>query len=331
MVNKNQSSSNIAAFISVLFLCLFFPGCEKKENVKTLAIAQYIDHPGLDSARKGFLERMQELGFKEGEDIKYDFQNAQADNIAVQNIATKFTRGDYDLIFTLATPISQAIKKQAKNLKTPIIYGVITDPISAGLVDSMEKPGDNNTASSDQWPYFQQMELIKSAFPNLNRVGILLNPGEVNTQYAIKQVREAAEKVGLQLIESPIYSINDVPQSLTSIIKKIDIVYIIADNTAMSAAPSIIKLAKENGIPTFAGDPGTFEAGSLIGLGVSYYDLGRQTAELAAKILKGEAKAGDLPVALVKDPDLMVNKKVAGELNISVPQEIIEKADTVIE
>lgn len=319
--------------LSIIAIVILF-GClndQDSHKMRRVAIAQFISHPALDAARDGFIKQMQGAGFVEGKNITYDVMNAQGDTISVQNITTKVINGNYDLILTLATPISQAIKKRAVNSKTPIIYGIITDPVSAGLVNSMDKPGDNNTASSDQWPYKKQMELIAMNYPKIKKVGILMNPGEVNTQYAMNEVRKAAKELNLALIEKPIYALNDVQNSLASIINKIDIVYIPADNTAMSAAPMIIKIAKKYNIPTLAGDPGTFDSGATLGLGVDYTDLGKETANTAIKILVDKSKPGDIPVAVVRNPKLMINKKIARELNFNIPNNLLKQADKVID
>jgi putative ABC transport system substrate-binding protein len=130
------------------------------------------------------------------------------------------------------------------------------------------------------------------------------------------------------LTPAPFY---DVTLALSSIAGDIDVVYVPADNTAMAAAATIVKVADKFGVPTFAGDPGTFRAGAVVGLGVSYYDLGVQTAELALKILVNKANPGELPVAVVKNPKLMINKKKAHELGFTIPAKLIERANEVIE
>lgn len=318
--------------IATAVLTYLIGGCKSEDhNIKyKIAIAQYIDHPGLNAAKKGFLDELANKGYKVGKNTKIDEFNAYGDNSAVITIVNRIYNGDYNLILTLATPISQTAKKKFADRKTPIIYGVITDPISAGLVNSMDKPGGYNTASSDQWPYFAQMDLIHTYFPNYTRIGVPYNPSEFNTQYAIKQTKEAADSLGLQIIEKAMYNINDATTVVSSLSDKVDIIYIPADNTAMTAAPTIIKTASKNNIPVLAGDPGTFSAGALLGLGVSYYDLGKQTAELAIKILNG-TEAGTLPVAIVKNPELMLNEKVAKELKIVFPADLVAKADTVIQ
>lgn len=324
---------NIKLFMIPLFFTIILFGCDQKSSkneIKKIAIAQFIDHPGLNAAKDGFLNELKLKGYEENKNIKYDVYNAYGDNVMVNNIVNSIASKNYDLILTLATPISQAIKVKFKDKNVPIIYGVITDPISAGLVNSMNKPGDNNTASSDQWPYFEQIKLIKDYFPQFTKIGIPYNPGEINTKYAVEQTKKATDSLGLAVIEAPIYSINDVPNAINNLKNKVDIIYIPADNTAMTAAPTIIRLSKESKKPVLAGDPGTFYAGALIGLGVSYYDLGRQTAELAVKIFNGH-KAGSLPVAVVKNPELMINEKIAKTLEIQLPKTLIDKADTLIQ
>ncbi len=309
---------------------LLFSYCNKKSDEQKIAIAQFIDHPGLNAAKEGILKQLKEKGYIDGKNISIDYYNAYGDNVMVNTIANKVANIDYRVVVTLATPISQAIKNTLKNKNTPAIYGVITDPISAGLIKSMEKPGDNNTASSDQWPYYDQLKIIKDYFPKFKRIGIPYNPSEFNTKYAMEQTRKAADSLKLTLIEKPLYNLNEAITVTNYFRNKVDIIYIPADNTAMTAAPTIIKLAKENRIPVLAGDPGTFDAGAMIGLGVSYFDLGKQTADLIIQILSG-SKAGELPVAVVKNPELMVNKKVAKGFNITIPVELITKANRVVE
>jgi putative ABC transport system substrate-binding protein len=187
----------------------------------------------------------------------------------------------------------------------------------------MDKPGDNNTASSDQWPYREQMEMIHAIMGDKNRIGCLLNPGEANTQYAMKKVREAAGDLKLQLIEQPLSSVNDVAQAVTALQGRVDAIYIPADNTAMSAAPAIIHQADDANIPVFAGDPGTFRAGAVAGVGVSYTDVGIETANIVLQIVNNKTPAGQIPVALCKKPEVMVNKEKAAKQGLTIPETVL--------
>lgn len=326
--------TTLAVLITIVLsasVCLALRGCSdggRDSGSHRVAILQYVDHPGLDAARKGIIEKLAERGLKDGENTTITYRNSQGDSALMQNIVDTTLSEKHDLIITLATPISQAIKRKSDGT-TPIIFGVITDPVSAGLVESMDKPGGNYTASSDQWPYRRQIELIRTVLPDAKTVGVPWNPSEVNSQYAMKQVRKAADAIGLNIREVPISNLNEVPQAISSLAGKVDVVYIPADNTAMAAAPSIIKRASDIGVPVIAGDPGTFEAGAIAGLGVSYEDLGRQTGAVAANIVLNDLSPADVPVIVVKNPILMLNPSVAQKFRITFQQSLLDSADVV--
>jgi len=191
----------------------------------------------------------------------------------------------------------------------------------------MDKPGDNNTASSDQWPYRQQLELIQEFMGSKNRLGCLFNPGEANTQYAMKQTRAAAADLKIQLVEQPLSSLNDVAQAISALQGKVDAIYIPADNTAMSAAPAIIRQAHGANIPVFAGDPGTFKSGAIAGLGVSYKDVGTETANIVLRIVNEKIPAGQIPVAVCKNPELMVDKEGVSKLGLKIPDAVLKRLE----
>lgn len=300
------------------------------KKIYKIAVGQYIDHPGLDAVRKGFYDQMAKLGYKEGDNVQYDFQNCQGDTTLTQNISNKFSDGSYDLIFSIATPISQAIKKGTAQNHTPVVFGAITDPVSAGLVNSLQSPGDNLTGTSDVWPYLKQLELIKKILPNAKNIGVLFNPGEANTTYAMEQTRNAAKQLGLNLVEAPITGTNEINAGVLSIVNSVDAFYVTADNTTMAAAPAIVKVATEKKKPVFAGDPGTFDAGSVAGFGVSYYNLGVASANITNDILKNGKKPSNIPVVISDNPELMINLVVAKQLNISITDSVVSSAQKVV-
>ena len=284
-----------------------------------VALLQYVEHPALNEARDAFQQRLREAFEGSGQELSVRYENVQGDPTLMANLLASLDPEDFDVIVTLATPISQAAKQRFGTSGTPLVYGVITDPVSAGLVESIDMPGDNNTASSDRWPYRQQLELVQAFMGTSNRIGCLLNPGEANTQYAMRQTRAAAADLNIRLVEQPLFSLNDVAQAMLALQGKVDAIYIPADNTAMSAAPAIIRQAHEAGIPVFAGDPGTFRAGAVAGLGVSYKDVGIETANIVLRIVKEGISAGRIPVAVCKKPELMLDEKTATRLGLTIP------------
>ena len=318
----------VASLCAVMYLYV-----RGRHNESSIVVLQYIDHPALNASLQSFIERLDEKGYgKKGSGVRITVRNAQGDPNLVQNLVHSVEPKQTDVIFTLATPISQAVKRRFGNDSSiALVYGIITDPVSSGLVDSFERPGGNGTATSDQWPYREQMALISEILPDAKRVGVVANPAEVNSQVAMKQVRVAASDYGLVLVERPVASVNDVVQAMSSLIGKVDVMYVPADNTAMAAAQTIIQIGLKNGIPTVAGDPGTFDSGALVGLGVSYEDLGVVSADIVIQILEGNVRPGEIPVGTVKSPELMVNLSVAAQLGIEVPDDILDRAQSVVD
>lgn len=323
--------TTIKIIILAIVIILLITNCNDNKNLKKVAIAQYIDHPMLDECRKGFMDEMAKLGYKENINITYEYLNAQGDMSINSSIAEKFGKGNYDLIYSIATPTTQALKKSTHKSQIPIVFGAITDPISAGLVNSLENSGNNLTGTSDVWPYYDQLKLIKLIIPAAKNIGVVYNVGETNTEYAISQTLKSADSLGFKIIKSPITNTNEVSNGAKSLVGKVDAIYITADNTTMSAAPIIIKIGNENNIPVFAGDPGTFKSGCIAGIGVSYYNLGIANAKMADQILKGKKKPADIPIVISDNPKLMINLKVAESLKIDIPASIIDKADEKIE
>ena len=314
------------AVVLVLSCCRPSP----RRGLTRIAIAQYITHPALDETREGYMQEMQRLGFTEKNGYLLEYQNAGGELSTAKLIAARFASGEYALIFSIATPMSQAVKSAAEGKGIPIVFGAITDPVSAGLAQSMDKPGNNITGTSDRWPYEKQMELIRQVLPSARRVGVVFNPGEANSRYAVQETRRAAGAVGLELVEAPVSSPSDIIAAVDSVARRSDVLYVPADNTAMAGAAAIVRRAERYRLPVVAGDPGTFAAGCLVGLGVSYRDLGVQAAQITAKILRDKAKPGELPVVTSGRPKLMVNTAVARNLGINIPESVLRAADEVI-
>jgi putative tryptophan/tyrosine transport system substrate-binding protein len=327
--------NNFVLFLAMLLLQIVLGsvGCERSDSKVPkckILIAQYSDHSGLMDARNGFLQRLKELGYEDKKNVDIDIANAHGSDESAQSIVNNIPNDStYRLVLSLGTTISQMLKAHRTVGGPPVVYGVITDPLSAGLVTDLRNPGGNATASSDRWPYFEQMELIAKWFPNLKRIGIPYNPGEANSRFAVKQTVMAADSLHLVTMTKALNRLTDITPVVNSMKGEVDLIYIPACNTAMEAAPGIIATASGLGIPVYAGDLSTFRAGAFLALGVTYRDLGRQTADAAKKILNG-GDAGSIPVIISKDSKLFINLKVAAQFKIEVPQALIAKADTII-
>ena len=298
-----------------------------EESLK-VGIIQIVEHPALDSAREGFLAALKENGYEEGQNLEVDYQNAQGDQTILNSIAQKFANDKPDLVLAIATPSAQAMASATKEI--PILITAVTDPVAAKLVESMEKPGTNVTGTTDMNPIKKQFELLQSLMPNAKKVGVIYNAGEVNSQVQVDIAKEVAADLNLEIFEAAVTSSADVLQAAQSLIGKVDVIYVPTDNVVVSAAQSVVQVADENKIPIIAGESSVVEAGGLATIGINYAKLGEQTGDMAIEIING-AKPQDMAIQSQNEVDIIVNKKNADLMGVTIPDDIMNKAAKVIE
>ena len=245
----------------------------------TIGISQLAEHPALDDTRRGFEDGLKELGV----DAKIINQNAQGDIPISLSIAQKFVKDKVDLIFAIATPAAQSAK-QATDL-IPIVFSAVTDPVIAELVNSVESPGGNITGTSDKAPIEAQLNIFKELDKNIKKIGIIYSTDESNSKIQIDIVQELASKLELEIITVGISEINDISQAVSSLAKKVDGIYTITDNMVASAINVVAEKAIENNIITVGAEESHVSGGILVSDGISYYELGRQSARMAKEIL----------------------------------------------
>jgi putative ABC transport system substrate-binding protein len=328
--------SRVVSLLVVILSLGLLIGCSNQGTDKAaevdkpikVGIIQIVEHPALDAAREGFIEELATAGYKEGENITYDYKNAQGDMATAQTIAKQFAYDELDLILAIATPTAQAVANSVK--ETPILITAVTDPKSAGLVESLEEPGANITGTSDLTPVKKQLELLTEIVSDVKKVGIIYNGGEINSVVQAELAEKAAKELGLELVPVTVSSSNEVYQGAQSLVGRVKAIYVPTDNTVVSAIQSVVKVANENDLPLVVGEDNSVENGGLATVGINYYQLGRQTAKMAVKVLAGEDPA-TMPIQYLENTDLVINLKAAKEMNIEISQEIIDRAKKVIE
>jgi putative ABC transport system substrate-binding protein len=293
---------------------------------KRIGISQFVEHPSLDLAREGFIDQLAEEGFVDGENIEIDLQNAQADFATAQTIAQRFNQNKVDLVLAIATPSAQTAANVLKN--TPVLITAVTDPVEAGIVKSMEKPGANITGTTDMNPVAKQLELIRNFLPEVKDIGILYNPGEVNSTVQVKLAKEKAKEMEVNLEEATVSNSSEVSLAVSSLVDNVDAIYVPTDNIIVSAMPTVLQIAHNRKIPVFASENNSVEQGAVATLGIDYYQLGRQTGSMAARILNGSDPA-KMPVESSKELKLYINQKSAEEIGLEIPAELLESADTI--
>src|SRR6056297_674625 len=290
-----------------------------------IGISQFVEHPALDSAREGFIEGLVEEGFNE-DNVEFISQNAQADFATAQSISQQFKGNNLDLILAIATPNAQAAANVITD--TPVLFTAVTDPVEAGIVNSMDNPGGNLTGTTDMNPVAQQIELIKEFIPEITDLGVLYNPGEVNSVVQVDIVKETTEAMDIKLHEATVSNSSEVSLAASALIGDVDAIYVPTDNIIVSALPSVLNITNENNIPVFASENGQVRQGAIATLGIDYKLLGIQTGKMAAKILNGAATA-EMPVESSDELKLYLNTKAAENLGLEIPAAVSERANVI--
>jgi putative ABC transport system substrate-binding protein len=281
----------------------------------------------MDASLKGFKEGLTAAGFKEGDSVTYDVQNAQGDQSNCVTVANTLTSKKPDLILAIATPIAQAVAKA--DTTTPVLVTAVTDPAQAKLVDSNEKPGGNITGTSDKTPVEEQIKLIKQVVSNVDTVGIMYCSSETNSKLQADWAKAACTKNGLKYKEFTVSAANEIQQVSQSMIGKVQAVYIPTDNMLASGMKVVTGVTTPAKLPVFVGESGMVSNGGVLTVGINYEELGKQTGAMAAKILKGESKPADMPIEYQKQYDVSYNSAVAKQLGLTLPDSITKSGKDV--
>src|SRR5574344_243084 len=293
------------------------PAAKKMYNV---GIAQLVEHAALDAANKGFVDGLASKGYKEGQNVKFDKQNAQADQSEQQNIAQRFVSNKVDLICAIATPTAQTMANATKDI--PIVGTAITDYEAAKLVKDNKKPGTNVTGTTDMNPVKEQVELALKIMPKAKTLGLIYCSSEVNSQIQAQMAKTAAKAKGLNVLETTVSNVNDIQQAAQNLVGKADVIYVPTDNVLASAMPTLTAITNEDKIPVVCGEGGMVKGGGVATLAVDYYKLGFTTGEMAADILAGKAKPADMAIKAQDKVDTIINKAEVQKLGLQLPADL---------
>lgn len=308
---KQTVVQKVRKIFCVMMLFIFGALAYANEKAFEIGISQFAEHPALDAVRQGFEDELKELGVN----VNIDYKNSQGDTGTAGMIAQKFVADKKDLIFAIATPSAQAAKQATDSI--PVLFSAVTDPVSAQLVDSFEKVGGNLTGTSDAAPVDKQMKLFKELNPEIKKVAIIYNTSEANSEIQIAKAKEVGEELGIEIVPVGVNNINDIPQAVNSVVRKVDGFYTITDNIVASAINLISKAAIKNKKIAIAAEEAHVQGGILMTDGLSYYEIGRQTGVMAKKILVDKVSTEDIPVEVSKNTKKVVNRKTLKSLKLA--------------
>jgi putative ABC transport system substrate-binding protein len=280
---------------------------------------------------RAFTDRLRELGWTEGVNLVLESRYADWRYERLSMLADELVRMPVDVIFANAAPSAAAAKRATTSL--PIVFETLGDPVAAGLVSSLAKPGGNLTGISGLSPELsgKRLQILKEAVPGLARVAILLNPSNVMTPPTIRESEKAAANLGLKLHIAEVRDPGQIESAFAALgSDHATAVIVVPDPMLLSQARRIQALLLKHRLPAIHNETGWLQEGALMLFGSSLQDHFRQAASLIDKILRG-ARPGDLPVDQSTRFELVINLKTAKALGLTIPRALLVRADHVIE
>ncbi len=285
------------------------------EEVYTIGLAQIVDHPSLNTIREAMLDELEELGYTDGDTIIVNYQNAANKTSNLDSIMSGYEADDVDAIVAIATPTALAAQNYADSI--PVIFSAVSDPVGAGLVESIETPGGNITGTSDEVQVDQIVDLMLQLSPDIKTVGVLYNAGEANSVSNIQRFKEYAEAKGLKVVEKTGTDNTTMQQAAVELANSVDAMFSPNDNTVATGMVSLGEVAKNAGVPYYVGADSMVETGGFATVGINYEDLGRETAKMTVEVLEGKSPS-EIAVKVFKDDlNVYINEEVLQALEAS--------------
>jgi putative ABC transport system substrate-binding protein len=304
---------------------------QQGERLRRIGVLSSIGNtPDAQARYAAFLKELQHLGWTEGGNIRIDARHANGDRNLIRKDVAELVALAPDVFVTFGTVTMEEVNQTIRTI--PIVFGIVTDPVGAGFVESLSRPGGNATGFmmfeyglSAKWP-----ELLKQVAPSVTRVGVLRDrePGGVG-QFAV--IESVAPSIGVEAVPVSLGDTAEIERGLTNIARFANGGLIVTASTAAVVHRDlIVKLAAQYKLPTVYYERTFIAVGGLVSYGPSYVDQYRAAAGYVDRILKG-AKPADLPVQAPTKYELVINRKTATALGLAIPETILTRADEVIE
>lgn len=311
MNNKFKVIISLMVIFIVLFLGFFQQSNKENNKELTVGILQLVSHPALDEIYRGIKENLP------GE-YKITLLNAQGDQSQLSIMAEKLIK-ENDLVISITTPASLTVAN--KNKEKPIVFSGVTYPVESGLIKSEYNSGNNITGVSDQPPIEAQLKLIKEVQPNVKKLGFLYTVSEDNSVKQLEKIKILSKKYGFEIISKGVSNNNDLQQITEKLISEVDSLYIPVDNGIAGAMPIVSKIADKYKKSVYPSSESMLKDGGFMTIGINQYDIGKNTAIIAQKVLSGE-KPTNIPVFKIDDGDIILNEEKSSQLGIKIPNNI---------
>ena len=294
------------------------PASDADGKTVKVGICNYVDDASLNQIVENIQARLKEIGDEKGVAFDVSYDNCNADANLLTQIISNFIADDVDIMIGVATPVAMAMQAATEDNGIPVVFAAVSDPVGAGLVESMEAPGSNVTGTSDYLDTAAVMQLITAADPDVKNVALLYDIGQDSSTAAIAHAKEYLDANGIAYGEYTGTTVDEVTLAVQALIADgVDAVFTPTDNTIMKSELSIYEMLQEAGIPHYTGADSFALNGAFLGYGVDYAALGVETANMAASIALGGAKPAETAVKTFDNGCATINTETCEKLGFN--------------
>lgn len=310
----------IAVMLAVIMM-LTFAGCGETQNEKNsvlkIGIIQYMSHPSLDNCYNGVISALESSGLQYT--VDYQIGSGNSADSDCTNFAKNMVAANYDMIIAIATPAAKSAFAATDDTEIPVIFCAVSDPVAAGLVESMDAPGYLCTGTSDVLDLEAQVALIKAMQPEVKNIGILYTSSEDNSITNLKNFKAICDKEGIEVVATAVQGASDIPSAAEELASKVDCINNFTDNNVVNNLSVVLTAADKYGIPVYGSEEEQVINGCLASVSIDYVALGRVTGEMAVSVLKGE-DASTMAVKTITEATPVINSSVLKKLGLSTPE-----------
>lgn len=294
------------------------PASDADGKTVKVGICNYVDDASLNQIVENIQARLKEIGGEKGVAFDVSYDNCNADANLLTQIISNFIADDVDIMIGVATPVAMAMQAATEDNGIPVVFAAVSDPVGAGLVESMEAPGSNVTGTSDYLDTAAVMQLITAADPDVKNIALLYDIGQDSSTAAIAHAKEYLDANGIAYGEYTGTTVDEVTLAVQALIADgVDAVFTPTDNTIMKSELSIYEMLQEAGIPHYTGADSFALNGAFLGYGVDYAALGVETANMAASIALGGAKPAETAVKTFDNGCATINTETCEKLGFN--------------
>ena len=311
----------IIALLLVAIMMFAFAGCSenknKEDSVLKIGIIQYMSHPSLDNCYNGIISALENSGIEYT--VDYQTGSSSSADADCTNFAKNMVAANYDMIIAIATPAAKAAFAATDDTEIPVIFCAVSDPIAAGLVESMEAPGYICTGTSDVLDLEARVAIIKAMQPDVKSIGILYTSSEDNSITNLKNFKSVCDKENIEVVATAVQGASDIPSAAEELASKVDCINNFTDNNVVNNLSVVLSAADKYGIPVYGSEEEQVVNGCLASVSIDYVALGKVTGEMAVEVLNG-ADASAMPVKTITEATPIINSSVLKKLGLSIPE-----------